>query len=123
MAPSPGARGVSILAIWLFFASLTLIVSLVTGYRASVAAKAPQYLFTKSTVIVEEPRVAANAIEAQLEAGQDDPEFATVPVARPMLVLGLLDGALPLVLVSGLIARAVAFFRRRIASHRPYPVR
>ncbi|MFO0973230.1 MAG: hypothetical protein U1A27_07315 [Phycisphaerae bacterium] len=99
--------------LWLAFAALVLAISLISGHRASRAAGAPQYLFTKTHVLVNEPYQPADARDAELErafadAGEPRVEF----VSRPMFVLGLLDAALPLIAGSGLLAALVAWRRR-----------
>jgi hypothetical protein len=103
MTALPPPCGRRLVRLWLAFAVATLTVSLASGYRASRAARAPQYLFSKTQVLVEEPYVPANAVEAALEAtlreAEDGP--STVTVKRPMLVLGLLDGAVPILVASG----------------------
>ena len=105
--------------VWLAFSTLVVLVSLATGYRASRAAGAPQYLLTKTSVVVERPAVAADEQEAELlrrlaEAGED----TRVSELQPMFVFGLLDGALPLVLISGLLVWGVGYVRRRRAGRR-----
>src|SRR5262245_7358690 len=101
---------------WFLFSIAVLAVSLVTGCRASRAAKAPQYLLTKTHVVIERSAVPADEQEAEIlrrfaEAGED----TSVSELQPMFVLGLLDGALPLVAISGLLALYVARRRRRFA--------
>jgi len=99
---------------WLLFSAAVFCVSLLTGYRASRAARAPQYLFTKTRVVVETTPVPIDDQEAEIqrrfsEAGEE----TTVPEVQPMFVLGLLDAALPLVVAGGLVAIAAALFVRR----------
>lgn len=105
--------------VWLAISALVVLVSLATGYRASRAAKAPQYLFTKTAVVVERPVTPTDETEAEIqrrfaEAGEEN----TVSELEPMFVLGLLDGAIPMVVVSGVLAAAVGLVRRRIAARR-----
>jgi len=105
--------------VWLAFSALAVLASLATGYRASRAANAPQYLFTKTAVVVERPVVPADEREAEIqrrfaEAGEEN----TVSELEPMFVLGLLDGALPIVTISGLLAFGVGLIQRRKARRR-----
>ncbi len=99
---------------WLLYSVAVVGLSLTTGYRASRAARAPQYLLTKTRVVVETTPVPVDEQEAEIqrrfsEAGEE----TTVPEVQPMFVLGLLDAALPLVVAGGLIAIAAALFVRR----------
>lgn len=105
--------------VWLGFSTLVVLTSLATGYRASRAAGAPQYLLTKTSIVVERPAVAVDEQEAEIlrrlaEAGED----SRVSELQPMFVFGLLDGALPLVLISGMLVWGVGFVRRRRAGRR-----
>src|SRR5262249_934474 len=88
--------------------------SIYTGYRASVAARGPQYLLTKTQVVVEATPAPSNEVEAEVqrrfaEAGED----TAGPLLRPMVVVGLLDGALAIVAVSGFAALLWSRHRRR----------
>lgn len=89
--------------VWVGVSLLVLCVSLASGYRASRAAGMPLYLFTKTRVPVEEPYVPETAEAAEAEAAfrEAGGEPTMVPVLRPMWVLGLVDGALPVVLLTG----------------------
>src|SRR5215813_7939424 len=94
------------LRVWIFFSALVLGVSIGTGYRASRAALEPQYLLTKTSVLVEVPYVPADETEARLEATMADAGAAlkTVREERPMFVLGLADAAVPAIILTGLPA-------------------
>lgn len=105
--------------VWIVFTIAILGISLATGYRASRAARAPMYLLTKTSVVVEKPATPTDEREAEIqrrfaEAGEEN----TVSELEPMFVLGLLDGALPIVIISGLLAFGVGLIQRRKARRR-----
>ncbi|MFQ5411584.1 MAG: hypothetical protein ACE5EC_04780 [Phycisphaerae bacterium] len=97
-----------------------MVTSLLTGRRASAVAGSPHYLFTRTQVFVEERVAAEDATQSALDAlFEEAGEPAMRTVARPMLVLGLLDATGPIVLVGGVglgIATLVGR-RRRVAGH------
>jgi len=97
------------------FSLLVAGVSLATGYRASRAAGVPQYLFTKTRVLVETVPPPADETEAEIEAAlaESGEPPRTVVEFRPMFVLGALDGALPMVIVGGIAALIWTLCRRR----------
>lgn len=112
------SRRIRPLRAWLVLSAAVLCISLGTGYRASRAARAPQYLFTKTRVVVEIEPTPADAREAAIETAFAEAGAAdTVPQIQPMFVLGLLDGALPIIALGGLAAWAWA--RASRTDHRP----
>lgn len=115
MSCFPGRSRITPFRVWFVFTAVVLSVSLITGYRASRAAQAPQYLFTKTRVVVEVEFVPAGAEDAAVEAAFREAGEApsTVPEFHPLFVLGLLDAALPAEMLC--LLACVIWSRRRRA--------
>ena len=103
------------LVAWGLVSLAAVAVSLITGFRASRAADAPQYLLTKFRVAVDVPAPAEAAEDVAVDAMYADAGLprATRREWRPMFVLGLLDGALPISALAGAACMTTAWLMAR----------
>ncbi len=97
-----------------------LVTSAVTTTRAKRISGDDHYLFTKTSILVNEPAPPANETDAALDAAfaEDDDEEAAADagrmlVSRPFFVLGFLDATGPFIVLVGAILTVAAFIRRR----------
>lgn len=97
-----------------------MITSAVTTTRAKRISGDDHYLFTKTSILVNEPAPPANETDAALDAAfaEDDDEEAAADagkllVDRPMFVLGFLDVTGPFIVLGGVVLSVLAFIRRR----------
>lgn len=95
-------------------------VSAVTTTRAKQISGDDHYLFTKTSILVNEPAPPANETDAALDAAfaEDDDEDAAADagkllVDRPTFVLGFLDVTGPFMVLGGAALAAGALVRRR----------
>lgn len=97
-----------------------IVTSAVTTARAKRVSGDDHYLFTQTSIFVNEPVPPANETDAALDAAfaEDDDEEAaadagTLLIARPMFVLGFLDVTGPFTVLGGAALAAGALVRRR----------
>lgn len=95
-------------------------VSAVTTTRAKQISGDDHYLFTKTSILVNEPAPPANETDAALDAAfaEDDDEEAAADagkllVDRPIFVLGFLDVTGPFIVLGGAALATGALVRRR----------
>ena len=95
--------------------------SIITGRRATRLAGTPHYLLTRTHVFVETAAAPTDKTDAELDAlFQEAGESATMTVARPVFVLGLLDATAPVAILGGAaLAIATLISRRRRAAGKP----
>ncbi len=102
------------IAAFLLLAAALVAVSLYTGHRATRLTGEPHYLFTCTHVYVTEQVPPEDETEAALdaafaEAGEDTRQT----VRHPLFVLGLVDGAAPLVLLGAIVLAGRHYLARR----------
>lgn len=103
-----------------------IVTSAVTTTRAKRVSGDDHYLFTQTSILVNEPAPPANETDAALDAAfaEDDDEEAAADagkmlVARPMFVLGFLDVTGSFIVLGGAALAVGALFRRRRARTAP----
>jgi len=103
--------------------------SAVTTTRAKRISGDDHYLFTKTSILVNEPAPPANETDAALDAAfaEDDDEDAAADagkllVDRPIFVLGFLDVTGPFIVLGGAALATGALVRRRRRARTESPV-
>lgn len=109
-----------LLLLYAVVAVALIVTSAVTTTRAKRISGDDHYLFTKTSIFVNEPATPANETDAALDeafAEDDDEEAAAdagkLLVARPIFVLGFLDVTGSFIVLGGAALAVGALVRRR----------